>query len=45
MHLDKGFNVSSLMGGAGEAIALCMCMSMVGNLLGAAMDGMLDGDD
>ena len=37
MHLDKGFNIDSLLGTAGGAIALCLCMQMLA--------GMMDGFD
>jgi hypothetical protein len=35
MHFDKGFNISSLMGGgAMQAVGLCLCLNAVSNLLG-----------
>ena len=39
MHLDRGFNMNSLIGDAAGAVALCLCMNMVFNVLGELMDG------
>lgn len=39
MHLESGFNMNSLGVAAGGAVALCVCMDLLGGLLEA-----LDGD-
>ena len=46
MHLDKGFNLDSFLGGAGEVAAVCLCMSMLDGVLSMVMDAALGlGDD
>ena len=44
MHLDRGFNLESFLGGAGDVVGLCICMSMLEGVLAAGMS-MLEGDD
>lgn len=39
MHLDKGFNMNSLMGGElGAAVGFCLCLSMLSNVLEGLAD-------
>lgn len=38
MHLDQGFNMSSLAGGAAEVVACCICGSILGDVVGAALE-------
>lgn len=43
MHFDNGFNIGSLVGGAGDAIACCICGSILGDIIGVVLEAALGG--